>query len=661
MISDPELVRDLLHTAPMPPVPDAPGPGIAWLRASVPRFCDGLVHQRRRAAVRRELDRLNPAVLRIAAAARADQPLAHVRVLLAAMGIPERAVLAVAVVAAAYQPHEPITPEADAAVRELVALCAAPARVSGCTHDSAGVAAAGYVTGSHGTLAGAPHRPARTASAEVGDIATPGRTAAPSGTDRHAPGNGTPASDSETTDDERIAARICILVQACAATGELIAAARVSDIGAPADRPALIMATTPPLRSTRRLVDGVVTELDLRHPGLGFGAGPHRCPGHELAVAIANGILESETPPALFEPGGERPLPGSAPRPSPHLWSGSSGEPTMRTLPDGNLRIEPNAHAEPRTLTEPGHRPARNQPTSSHRPTEPRPAREPDTASIGPGNGRAPTNAHPRTPNPADSTDFHALHEGERPLILPNAWDFTSGALLADAGFPAIATTSLGVAAAAGLPDGKAASATETFALAARLTRLPVLVSVDIEAGFAEDPAEVADYVARLADLGVAGINIEDGRDNTFLATPQEQADLVHTIKTRTPHLFVNARVDTHWFGIDEDSTVHRARLYAAAGADGLFVPGVTDPAMLRTLVAASPLPLNTLYAPTGPDLDTLAALGVRRISTGSALYRAALGAAVGVARTLRGDPGELSAPPDYRRIQALLAAANTA
>lgn len=252
-------------------------------------------------------------------------------------------------------------------------------------------------------------------------------------------------------------------------------------------------------------------------------------------------------------------------------------------------------------------------------------------------------------------TTFHDFHRGEHPLILPNAWDFTSGALLVEAGFPAIGTTSLGVAAAAGLPDGRAESADETLALAARLARLPVPVSVDIEAGFADDPAAVADYVARLADIGVAGINIEDGRDNTALAAPERQAELLHTITARVPHLFVNARIDTYWFGIDQASTLARARQYAAAGADGLFVPGVTDPGSITALAGATELPLNTLYAPAGPTADALARLGVRRISTGSALYRTALGAAIGLARTVRGDRGDHTAAPGYREIQSLL------
>ncbi|MFD3509678.1 hypothetical protein [Nocardia sp. NPDC058666] len=216
MISDPVLVRELLTTAPMPPVPAMSEPGIAWLRAHVPRFCDGADHARRRAAVCAELDRIDIDEL----AGSDDGPLAHVRILLRAMRLPSDLADSVAEVAAAYQPHVPVTPSADAAVRELVAAC--------------------------------------------GGVA-----------------------------DEATAARICVLVQACAATGELIAAARAC--GEP---PEVIMATTPPLRSTRRVVDGAVTELDLRHPGLGFGAGPHECPGIDHALALATGVLAADPEPS---------------------------------------------------------------------------------------------------------------------------------------------------------------------------------------------------------------------------------------------------------------------------------------------------------------------------------------------------------------------------
>ncbi|MFE1594778.1 hypothetical protein [Nocardia sp. NPDC058705] len=211
MITDPVLVRELLSTAPMPPVPAASEASVAWLRTSVPRFCDGDDHARRRAAVCAELDRIEVADL----SGNTGEPLAHVRILLGAMELPSQLAEAVAEVAAAYQPHVPVTSTADAAVRELVAACGGQA-------------------------------------------------------------------------NEPTAARICVLVQACAATGELIAAARASG-----QAPGVIMATTPPLRSTRRMVDGVVTELDLRHPGLGFGAGPHRCPASDHALTLATAVLTS--------------------------------------------------------------------------------------------------------------------------------------------------------------------------------------------------------------------------------------------------------------------------------------------------------------------------------------------------------------------------------
>ncbi len=225
----------------MPPVPEAvPGEtDIRWLRSQVPRFRDGAEHHRRRAAVQRELDRLDPEILRASARARAGQPLAHVRTLLAALDLPESAADSVALVAAAYQPHQPITPAADAAVTDLVTLC---------------------------------------------------RTAIRRGID-----NSARRERQEDSTSHRIVALICVLIQACGATGELLAATRAIEDVPVAERAARIMADAPPLQSTRRMVGGVATELDLRHPGLGFGAGPHRCPGAEHALAIATGLVEGET------------------------------------------------------------------------------------------------------------------------------------------------------------------------------------------------------------------------------------------------------------------------------------------------------------------------------------------------------------------------------
>ncbi|MFD0362256.1 isocitrate lyase/phosphoenolpyruvate mutase family protein [Nocardia sp. GCM10030253] len=252
---------------------------------------------------------------------------------------------------------------------------------------------------------------------------------------------------------------------------------------------------------------------------------------------------------------------------------------------------------------------------------------------------------------------FHELHHRDEPLVLPNAWDFGSGAALAAEGFPAIGTTSLGVAVAAGLPDGTGVTRDETLAVATRLARLSVPVTVDIEGGFSEDPGAVADYVAQLAELGIAGVNLEDGRPESALAEPGHQAELIAAIKARTPELFVNARVDTYWLKLQRDSTLARVEQYTNAGADGIFVPGMTDPVEITGLVAATALPVNILYAAQGPSIATLAELGVRRISTGSLLYRTALAAIVDAARAVRDDGPFTIEVPTYGEVQAITAA----
>ena len=224
-------------------------------------------------------------------------------------------------------------------------------------------------------------------------------------------------------------------------------------------------------------------------------------------------------------------------------------------------------------------------------------------------------------------TTFHALHHADRPLVLPNAWDFASAAAMADAGFQAIGTTSLGVAAAHGLPDAEGLGRDETVALAARLVRLPLPITVDVEAGFG-DPVGV---VAELADLRVAGVNLGDG-----LGDAAAQAEVIRAVKQRAPDVFLNARIDTHWLREPMPAEMfERAQRYAQAGADGIFVPGLDDPAHIRALADLVDLPLNVLCSPHR-GVDELRALGVRRISTGSLLFRSALRAAVTAARELR-------------------------
>jgi 2-methylisocitrate lyase-like PEP mutase family enzyme len=246
---------------------------------------------------------------------------------------------------------------------------------------------------------------------------------------------------------------------------------------------------------------------------------------------------------------------------------------------------------------------------------------------------------------------FRDLHYADEPLLLPNAWDVPSALAFYDAGYHAIGTTSFGVAATAGHPDGGRSSKEPTRRLVAQLRNVPVYVSADVEDGYHDDPDVVAEHISALeAD----GINIEDSTDGKLIS-PQAHAAKVSAIKQHSPEVFVNARVDTYWLGQDAkiSATLNRAEAYVEAGADGIFIPGASEPADLRELTANIPVPVNVLAVP-GLSLAQLADLGVRRVSTGSLPYRAAINAAVQAAQSVRdGVPPPAASP--YPEMQARL------
>lgn len=246
--------------------------------------------------------------------------------------------------------------------------------------------------------------------------------------------------------------------------------------------------------------------------------------------------------------------------------------------------------------------------------------------------------------------EFRALHIPGSPLLLPNAWEFGVGAFLATQGFRALGTTSLGVSAATGEPDGAPSTRDATVALAKRLTRLDVLVSVDIADGFSADPAAVADLAAELAEAGAVGVNLEDG-----LARQDHQTALIKAVKARVPDLFLNARTDTHWAGGHSvEEAEQRAKAYADAGADGIFVPGLAEPADVERIVGIG-LPLNLLFLPGKVTFAGLAELGVARVSLGSLPYRMALRAAAETASAIRDGRDLPLSPPTYADVVALL------
>jgi 2-methylisocitrate lyase-like PEP mutase family enzyme len=264
---------------------------------------------------------------------------------------------------------------------------------------------------------------------------------------------------------------------------------------------------------------------------------------------------------------------------------------------------------------------------------------------------------------------FAGLHRRAEPLFLPNAWDYASAAVLVQAGYVAVGTTSLGVAAAAGKPDARGETREETVDLARRLASLPVLLTVDIESGFSDDPAQVAEVGKRLRDAGVAGINLEDGRHDGTLSPADLNCAKIAAVRSLAPELFINARTDAFWLAGPSSGepacassaallseTLQRASAYLAAGADGIFVPGAADLEMVRTLSSAIDAPLNILYQPGQHTFRELAKAGAARVSTGSLLFREALNSVLRTARRARGGavPAD-SDRPTYARVQACI------
>jgi 2-methylisocitrate lyase-like PEP mutase family enzyme len=225
-------------------------------------------------------------------------------------------------------------------------------------------------------------------------------------------------------------------------------------------------------------------------------------------------------------------------------------------------------------------------------------------------------------------------------LVLPNAWDAGSAAVIAAAGAPAVATTSGGVAWSLGKGDGEQATRDEMLAAAARIAAaVDVPVTVDVEGGYGAAPAEVAKTVAAVVAAGAVGINLEDSTAvGGPLFTPQEQAERIAAARAAAteaglPELVINARTDVYLFGIGEESgrlddVLARAAAYAEAGADVIFVPGLLDLAVLTDLSARSPLPVNAMAGPGGPSVAELAKAGVRRVSVGTVVAQAAYTAA---------------------------------
>jgi 2-methylisocitrate lyase-like PEP mutase family enzyme len=227
---------------------------------------------------------------------------------------------------------------------------------------------------------------------------------------------------------------------------------------------------------------------------------------------------------------------------------------------------------------------------------------------------------------------LRALHQ--QLLILPNAWDAASAAAIAAAGAAAVATTSAGVAWSRGVPDGHRLSREDMIeAVRQIVAAVEVPVTADVENGYGESPEDVAETVRQVIAAGAVGINLEDSRTPADpLHTPEEQAARIRAARgsaAEVPDFFINARTDVLFFQKGDLAEVSaRAKVYADAGADCLFVPGLLDLAQLKELAAASPLPINAMAGPGSPTPAELGEAGVRRVSLGVALHLAAYASA---------------------------------
>ena len=232
------------------------------------------------------------------------------------------------------------------------------------------------------------------------------------------------------------------------------------------------------------------------------------------------------------------------------------------------------------------------------------------------------------TPSPA--ARFRHLHT-QGLLRLANAWDAGTARLIEHLGAPAVATTSAGLAWSQGWPDGDALDLDALLHAVGGIARVvTVPLTVDVEGGYSDDPAIVADTVLRVVRAGAAGINLEDGAGDPDLLAAKIRA-IREACVAQGMDVFINARTDVYLRGLapDEqrvDETLARATVYRQAGADGLFVPGLVDVDAMRAIAAACGLPLNVMLRPALHDLAALQALGVRRVSTGSALAESMYG-----------------------------------
>jgi len=220
--------------------------------------------------------------------------------------------------------------------------------------------------------------------------------------------------------------------------------------------------------------------------------------------------------------------------------------------------------------------------------------------------------------------DFKAMHEEEKLLFLPNAWDILSALVLEQAGFKAIGT---------GYKDGEKVQFDDLLALVKKMVSVvEIPVTVDIESGYSDSTTGVVENVLKIADLGVSGINIEDSlKNSSALNDKNRQSDLIAKIRDKLDgsgyaEFFINARIDTYLQKENPlNETIERATDYVSSGANGIFVPGLCANDEIERLVTSIDAPLNLMSLPNLTDINSLNELGVKRFSIGPVFSNAVI------------------------------------
>lgn len=227
-----------------------------------------------------------------------------------------------------------------------------------------------------------------------------------------------------------------------------------------------------------------------------------------------------------------------------------------------------------------------------------------------------------------DAEIFSQLHYGNEPLLIGNVWDAASAKIFEEMGFKAVATSSAALANSLGYEDGENLPFDLLLETVKRIKKkISIPLSVDLERGYSSTLPDIIHNIENVYNAGAAGINIEDSAQGLKLRSCKSFQNIISSIANhlsrKNMQLFINARTDAFLLKIPNavNETIVRAKAYEAAGANGIFVPFISDIAEIKKVVEATSLPVNVLFMQQLPGFKTLSDAGVKRISMGSSVY----------------------------------------